>query len=116
MESINVVTDDYNDVLGVPSEDEIYGPIFEKEKQLLSEDVPLDVTPYAETSFVTESENENFHITDPVIRDPPTRIQRNHPTKNIIGEINDGRKTREKTRLNYRDMVRNVCYTSSIEP
>ena len=47
MESINVVTDDYNDVLGVPSEDEIYGPIFEKEKQLLSEDVPPDVIPDA---------------------------------------------------------------------
>ena len=32
MESINVVTDDYNDVLGVSNEDEIYGPIIEKEK------------------------------------------------------------------------------------
>ena len=58
---------------------------------------------------MTESENENFDITDPIIRDLPTRIQRNHPVENIIGEIDDGRKTREKTRLNYRDMVRYVC-------
>ena len=105
------MTDDYNDVSGVPSEDEIYGPIFEKEKQFLCEDVPPDVTPDAETSSVTKSENENFDIIDPVIRDPPTRIQRNHPAENIIGEINDGRKIREKTRLNYWDMVRYVCYT-----
>ena len=32
MELINVVIDDYNDVLGVPSEDEIYNPTNKKEK------------------------------------------------------------------------------------
>ena len=61
-------------------------------------------------------EDERFDITESIIKDPPLRIQRNHPTRNIIGEVDEGRKTRDKIRLNYRDMVRYICYTSCIEP
>ena len=55
-------------------------------------------------------------IFDPIIRDPPTRIEKNHPTENIIGELTNGIQTRDKLKRNYHDMVRFVCYTSSIKP
>ena len=74
-----------------------------------------EVTPREQTSE-TELEDERFDITESIIKDPPSRIQRNHPTRNIIGEVDEGRKTRDKIRLNYRDMVRYVCYTSCIKP
>ena len=55
-------------------------------------------------------------ITDQTTRNPSTRIQKNYPTENIIGDLNEGMKTRDKPKRNYHDMVRFVCYTSSIEP
>ncbi|KAG9451352.1 hypothetical protein H6P81_011317 [Aristolochia fimbriata] len=45
----------------------------------------------------------------------PSRIQKNHPTEAIIGDLNDGVKTRGK-HVDFRDMVHFVCYTSSQEP
>ena len=55
-------------------------------------------------------------IIDPDIREPPTRIQKNHSTRNIISDPTEGIRTRNKPRINYQDIVRYVCYTSSIEP
>ena len=55
-------------------------------------------------------------ITDQTTKDPSTRIQKNHPTENIIGDLNERMRTRDKPKRNYHDMVRFVCYTSSIEP
>ncbi|XP_071722307.1 uncharacterized protein [Rutidosis leptorrhynchoides] len=46
---------------------------------------------------------------------PSTRIQKNHPTEDIIGDI-DERRTRGVPRNNYRDMMNYVAYTSKIEP
>ncbi|KAG9458354.1 hypothetical protein H6P81_002862 [Aristolochia fimbriata] len=43
------------------------------------------------------------------------RVQKNHPTDAIIGVVKEGMKTRGKKK-NYGDMVRFVCYTSSVEP
>ena len=40
-----------------------------------------------------------FDIIDPVTRDPLTKIQKNHPIRNIIG-----RRTRDKQSLKYQDM------------
>ena len=42
-----------------------------------------------------------FDIIDPIIRYPPTRIQKNHPIGNIIDGLIEGRKTRDSLRLNY---------------
>ena len=55
-------------------------------------------------------------ITDQTTKDPPAKIQKNHLTKNIIGDLNERMRTRDKPKRNYHDMVRFVCYTSSIEP
>ena len=80
-----------------------------------SSEIISEVTP-GEQTYEPELEDERFDITEPVVKDPPSRIQRNHPSENIIGDIDEGRKTRDKIRLNYQDMVRYVCYTSCIEP
>ena len=40
-----------------------------------------------ETSSTTEPVTENFDITDQTIKDPSTRIQKNHPTESIIGDL-----------------------------
>ena len=94
MELINVVIDDFNDVSGNFDEDEIDILTTNKEKQSLDKDVtpsvitPIEtvstgsfgtasnVTPKEQTSYETESEDERFDITELVIRDPPSNIQR----------------------------------------
>ncbi|KAG9454310.1 hypothetical protein H6P81_007214 [Aristolochia fimbriata] len=43
------------------------------------------------------------------------RVQKNHPADAIIGNVNEGMKTRGKKK-NYGDMVKFVCYTSLVEP
>ena len=88
MESINVVIDDYNDVSGVSSEDEIYILSINKEKQSLEIAVTSGVTtsiatnaissskviPEDRTSYETYFEDERFDITDLVIKDSPSII------------------------------------------
>ena len=83
MESINVVIDDFNDILGDSSEDEMDILTKNKEKQLLdtkvttsgitptgtvsagSSGTTLKVTPEEQTSYETELEDERFDITEP---------------------------------------------------
>ena len=87
----------------------------------------INVTPDVVTQDVEENKSEPFvattsttktitHIFDPTIKDPPTRIEKNYPTVNIIGDLTKCIKTRDKPKKNYQDMVRYVCYISSIKP
>ena len=71
------------------------------------------IEPSVATTFATKSVTSIFYST---IRDPPTRIEKNHPTENIIGDLIEGMKIRNKPKRNYQDMVRYVCYTFSIKP
>nr|GMC48060.1 gag-pol polyprotein [Ipomoea batatas] len=45
----------------------------------------------------------------------PTRIQKNHPVQNIIGDPNSRVQTRGKKR-DYSELPEYVCYTSKLEP
>ena len=122
MESINVVVDDLTDVAGPPSEGNAIDFTDELEKQFQNFAITPSVATKTESESETESSIEATSVTEPVditnqtTRDPPTRIQKNHPTKNIIGGLNEGMRIRDKPKRNYHDMVRFVCYTSSIEP
>ena len=122
MESINVVVDDLIDVAGPSSEGDAVDLIDEVKKQFQNSTVTLSVATETEfeseieSSIETTSTTKPVDITDQTTRDPPTRIQKNHPTENIIGDLNEGMRTRDKPKRNYHDMVRFVCYTSSIEP
>ena len=111
MESTNVVFDDYNDFTGVSKEDEIISLIKEVRNQMQNENenVTCDVatqlvSDIATTSATipevtyseTDSENDIFDITGPIIRDPSTKIKKNHPIENIICEPTKSRKIRER--------------------
>ena len=114
--------DDLTDVAGPSSEKDAIDLTDEVEKQLQNAAVTPAVAIETDSGSDTESSigetsaTEPVDITDQTARDPPTRIQKNHPTENIIGDLNEGMKTRDKPKRNYHDMVRFVCYTSSIEP
>ena len=69
-----------------------------------------------ESSIEATSATEPVDIIDQTTRDPPTRIQKNHPTENIISDLNEGMKIKDKPKRNYHDMIRFVYNTSSIEP
>ena len=126
MESINVAIDDFNDFTNIFRKDDVVYLTDEVESQLQKTNVTpnvvtqtsLDSTtkPPITTTSAIESVTEIFDITDSTIKNPPTRIQMNHLSGNIIGDLIEGIKTRDKPKRNYQDMVKYVCYTSSIEP
>ena len=123
MESINMVVDNFNDSAGISREDDAICLIYDAKTQLQK----MIVTPYVATLIDSDSTIETidatnstmevvtkiFDIIDPITRDLPTRIQKDHPTENIISDVIDGIKTRDKRKRNYLDMVRYVCYNSS---
>ena len=45
-----------------------------------------------------------------------SQVQKNHPSRSIIGDPFVGITTRKKDKINYTKMIANICYTSSIEP
>jgi len=63
-----------------------------------------DIVPDEESLPVTEQ------------RIPSSRIQKNHPAHEVIGEISEGMRTRPKSPVNYREMIGNLCFVSKIEP
>ncbi|GAA0181582.1 hypothetical protein LIER_42280 [Lithospermum erythrorhizon] len=51
--------------------------------------------------------------------EPATRIQKNHPTDNIIGRLEEDMTTRKKDRVDYRKMIgllEETCFISKEEP
>ena len=102
MESINVVVDDLTDVTEPSSEGDAVDLIEEVEKQFQNAAVTLAVATETESESETEpsidatSATEQVDITYQTTRDTPTRIQKNHPNENIIGDLNEGMKTRDK--------------------
>ena len=47
---------------------------------------------------------------------PSRRVQKNHSSEDVIGSVDDGVRTRGKPRVNYQEMIGNVCFTSTMEP
>ena len=58
------------------------------------------VTPEDRTLSKIDSEDERFDISDSVIKNPPSKIQKNHPIGNIIDKIDEGNMTRDEIRSN----------------
>ena len=63
------------------------------------------IKPNVTTVIATDPKTDIFDITNPFMRDPPTRIQKNHPTRNIIGNLTKDIRTKDRPRINYQDMV-----------
>ncbi|XP_073041763.1 uncharacterized protein [Primulina eburnea] len=75
--------------------------------------VTSETTPaLAESNDEPEENTENDDgITDDGI-DIPTKIQKNHPSSQIIGETFEGMQTRRKEKVDYRKLMGLVCMTS----
>ena len=120
MQSINVVVDDFT---SDSNKDEGIYLIDEAKSQLQKINVAPDVVTQDVQENITKSSVATTSVTKaitnifyPTIKDPPTRIEKNHPAENIIGDLTEGIKMRDKPKRNYQEMVKYVYYTSSIEP
>lgn len=58
------------------------------------------------TKFYPSQSHGNHHL----------KCKKNHPIDEVIGGLNDGRRTRENQRINYREILSLVCYTPQFEP
>ncbi|XP_073290996.1 uncharacterized protein [Primulina huaijiensis] len=116
MESINVVFNDCADLRKKTAENEV--------EDLLENQMPLgnaDVVPDVATSGTTcETEvtnsQEDDHSDDEVVNDGsniPSKIQRNHPSSQIIGHMQEDVQTRKKEKVDYRKMAGLICMSST---
>ncbi|XP_075473510.1 uncharacterized protein LOC142504545 [Primulina tabacum] len=117
MESINVVFDDLADLTGKTIEDDIDGLLNESETLPNTDVAPGVVTPET-TPALAESNDElgkytenDDSVTNEEI-DIPSKVQKNHPSSQIIGETFGGMQTRRKEKVDYRKMMGLVCMTS----
>ncbi|XP_073064107.1 uncharacterized protein [Primulina eburnea] len=95
MESINVVFDDRADLKKKTAEDDV--------EDLTTSDTDVN------------GSQENAHSDNEVVDDGPSipsKIQKNHPSSQIIGGIREDIQTRKKDRVDYRKMVGLVCMST----
>ncbi|XP_075521562.1 uncharacterized protein LOC142554768 [Primulina tabacum] len=105
------------DLTGKTIEDDIDGLLNISETLPNTDVAPGVVTPET-TPALAESNDEPGEYTenDDVVTnewiDIPSKIQKNHPSSQIIGEAFGGMQTRRKEKVDYRKMMGLVCMTS----
>lgn len=57
--------------------------------------------------------NEDDHISP---KQPTHRIQKNHPPSNIIDNLDAGMSTRKKEKVDYLQIIGNICFTYLVKP
>ena len=100
MESINVVIDD---VAKDQVPEVVPGVEANAETSTQEKEIPETV----EESDLGEAEQGNVEIS----KEPSTRVQKNHPQHLIIGDLDQGVRTRRSN-----DIVSNSCFVSKFEP
>ncbi|XP_075489616.1 uncharacterized protein LOC142528449 [Primulina tabacum] len=109
--------DAVRDLTGKTIEDDIDGLLNISETLPNTDVAPGVVTPET-TPALAESNDEPGEYTenDDVVTnegiDIPSKIQKNHPSSQIIGEAFGGMQTRRKEKVDYRKMMGLVCMTS----
>ncbi|MCH87106.1 retrovirus-related pol polyprotein from transposon tnt 1-94 [Trifolium medium] len=99
MESINVIIDDlYEEEKIVEDDEDEEAP----QGTDVTTNVPNKTSDIVEDSFNSETPRPN--------KVPSTRVQKNHPIENVIGNPYEGVKTRS------REEIANSCFISKIEP
>ncbi|XP_073041784.1 uncharacterized protein [Primulina eburnea] len=109
--------DAVRDLTGKTIEDDIDGLLNESETLPNTDVAPGVVTPET-TPALAESNDElgkytenDDGVTNEEI-DIPSKVQKNHPSSQIIGETFGGMQTRRKEKVDYRKMMGLVCMTS----
>ncbi|KAI3450426.1 hypothetical protein Pfo_007091 [Paulownia fortunei] len=106
MEFSNVVIDDFSDFVEFSLEKKINN-LTEDADSLLesSKSKEHDVPSVVPDHIITSDGTDNSDKTDSPRRDLPVRIKKDHPSDQVIGTLTDKIRTRQKPKLNYRDIV-----------
>ncbi|XP_073121993.1 uncharacterized protein [Henckelia pumila] len=76
-------------------------------------DVTTPNTTLVPTETVHEENSHNNEETEVIVeKDIPSKIQKNHPSSHIMGDVLGPRQTRAKDKVDYRKMVGLVCMSS----
>ena len=102
MESVNVIFDDMSSVTWEQWESD---EDIEKEEPRVSD----------KQSEVSETEDAVPGTEVAVPQQAIQQVHRNHSVSDVIGGVEEGRKTRGKV-INFREMVQFACFVSVIEP
>ncbi|XP_073051327.1 uncharacterized protein [Primulina eburnea] len=78
-----------------------------------SEATPSTTLPLNRTETVDNDNNDNDDVVINCEREIPSKIQKNHPSSQIIGELHDGVQTRNKEKVDYRKMIGLICMSST---
>ncbi|XP_073027048.1 uncharacterized protein [Primulina eburnea] len=78
-----------------------------------SEATPSTTPPLNRTETVDNDNNDNDDVVINCEREIPSKIQKNHPSSQIIGELHDGVQTRNKENVDYRKMIGLICMSST---
>jgi hypothetical protein len=104
MESINVVVKDISidnqqrlEILNYENE-----PIESKDRKEVSDEVNNEVE--------TESNKDQLEFQQKVLS---SRIKKNHPSDLIIRSLDESRKTGDRPKVYYKEVVKYACYTST---
>ncbi|XP_075507465.1 uncharacterized protein LOC142544288 [Primulina tabacum] len=107
VESINVVFDDLADLTGKMKEDD-FESLLELNEPLTRNDVETtDATPSTTLTETMENEDDDVMINGE--KDIASKIQKNHPSSQIIGEVHVDVQTMKKEKVDYRNMIGLVC-------
>ncbi|XP_073129647.1 uncharacterized protein [Henckelia pumila] len=124
IESINVVFDDYADLKGKTIEDNIDDLLdtvsSKTDSSVVNSVVPPEKSPSTTLSPTLNMNEQSIEEQDDFedeIRDAghdvPSKIQKNHPTSQIIGDAQGRMQTRRKEKVDYQKMSGLVCMTSA---
>ncbi|XP_019157429.1 PREDICTED: uncharacterized protein LOC109153996 [Ipomoea nil] len=114
LESINVVVENQHETIyDLPTSGTAPEPKTEVQQPSNANPIPESEPTSPPTLSPSNPESEPDQETDDL--DAPTRIQKYHPTQNIIGDPSSGVRTRGRKRY-YLELAGYSCYTSKIEP
>ena len=74
-----------------------------------------DDPPSNDKSF-QQGDLETDQTIDILVCEPSQQVQKNHSASNIIGDPKAGVQMRGNSKVNYREMIGRICYTSKKEP
>ncbi|XP_062075658.1 uncharacterized protein LOC133779758 [Humulus lupulus] len=86
--------------------------ITESSSKVTPQDSVATTNDFLESSTKKETEQLPNIITDPIQREPSSRVKKNHPTDLILGNMHESMVTRRR----YANLIQFVCFVSSLEP
>ena len=95
---------------------DVEGRIEAEDEETIEPTSPIQVVQEVGQADSSKKIQDKFHGSSDDESSNLLPVQKNHPISSIIGNPLDGKRTRDKPILNYRDMVNHSCFISSVEP